>query len=55
LPSAFSSTGSRVIVGDIKAGAFWPRPDVDSAILRIDLFEEPRCYRWREEKRFSGW
>lgn len=29
-------------VGDIKAGAFWPRPDVDSAILRIDLFDEPR-------------
>lgn len=25
----------------IKAGSFWPRPDVDSAILRIDLSEGP--------------
>jgi 16S rRNA (adenine1518-N6/adenine1519-N6)-dimethyltransferase len=24
----------------IKAGAFWPRPDVDSAIIRLDLYEE---------------
>jgi len=24
----------------IKAGAFWPRPDVDSAVLRIDLGHE---------------
>lgn len=29
-------------VAEIKAGAFWPRPEVDSAILRIDLFAEPR-------------
>jgi len=25
----------------IKAGAFWPRPEVDSAVTRLDLFEEP--------------
>jgi 16S rRNA (adenine1518-N6/adenine1519-N6)-dimethyltransferase len=25
------------IVDTIKAGAFWPRPDVDSAVIRIDL------------------
>ena len=24
----------------IKAGAFWPRPDVDSAVIRLDLCEE---------------
>ena len=29
------------IVGSIKAGAFWPRPDVDSAIIRIDLRQGP--------------
>jgi len=26
----------------VKAGAFWPRPDVDSAIIRIDLYEHPQ-------------
>ena len=25
----------------IKAGSFWPRPDIDSAILRIDLTDGP--------------
>ena len=34
--------GEPRLVSDIKAGAFWPRPDVDSAILRIDLYGEPR-------------
>jgi 16S rRNA (adenine1518-N6/adenine1519-N6)-dimethyltransferase len=34
--------GEARYVSDIKAGAFWPRPDVDSAILRIELFDEPR-------------
>jgi 16S rRNA (adenine1518-N6/adenine1519-N6)-dimethyltransferase len=24
-------------VATIKAGAFWPRPDVDSAVIRIDI------------------
>ena len=25
----------------IKAGAFWPRPDVDSSVIRIDLHKQP--------------
>lgn len=29
------------IAGEIKAGAFWPRPEVDSAILRIDMHPAP--------------
>lgn len=29
--------GQVQIVDSIKAGAFWPRPDVDSAVIRIDL------------------
>ncbi len=26
----------------LKPGAFWPRPDVESAVVRIDVFPEPR-------------
>lgn len=33
--------GAAEKVDTIKAGAFWPRPDVDSAILRVDLREGP--------------
>jgi 16S rRNA (adenine1518-N6/adenine1519-N6)-dimethyltransferase len=29
--------GRATIVDTIKAGAFWPRPDVDSAVVHIDL------------------
>ncbi len=29
--------GRPTLVGVIKAGAFWPRPEVDSAIVKIDL------------------
>lgn len=29
--------GTPKIVGRLKAGAFWPRPDVDSAIVRLDV------------------
>jgi 16S rRNA (adenine1518-N6/adenine1519-N6)-dimethyltransferase len=29
------------LAGDIPAGAFYPKPDVDSAIVRIDLFAQP--------------
>jgi len=29
--------GQAMLVDTIKAGAFWPRPDVDSAVIRIDL------------------
>ncbi|MFZ0544168.1 MAG: rRNA adenine N-6-methyltransferase family protein, partial [Candidatus Promineifilaceae bacterium] len=28
------------IVEKIKAGAFWPRPDVDSAVIRISLYKD---------------
>jgi 16S rRNA (adenine1518-N6/adenine1519-N6)-dimethyltransferase len=33
--------GRPTIVEEIKAGAFWPRPDVDSAVIRIDLQDRP--------------
>ncbi len=33
--------GTAHVVGQIPAGAFYPRPDVDSAVVRIDLFEQP--------------
>ena len=36
----------------IKAGAFWPRPEVDSAILRVDLQEGPRLPPAEEEAFF---
>ena len=35
----------------IKAGAFWPRPDVDSAVVKIDLFAE-RPLPFSEEEAF---
>ena len=28
-------------VGTLKAGAFWPRPDVDSAVIRLDISHPP--------------
>lgn len=27
-------------IATIKAGAFWPRPEVDSTVIRLDLYEE---------------
>ena len=33
--------GAPKIVGHIPASAFYPKPDVDSAIVRIDLFDRP--------------
>ncbi|MCP4417825.1 MAG: ribosomal RNA small subunit methyltransferase A [Chloroflexi bacterium] len=33
--------GHAEIVSTIKAGAFWPRPDVDSAVIRLTLYPEP--------------
>lgn len=33
--------GRPSVVEEIKAGAFWPRPDVDSAVIRIDLDKRP--------------
>ncbi|MBK8128764.1 MAG: ribosomal RNA small subunit methyltransferase A [bacterium] len=38
-------------VGTLKAGAFWPRPDVDSAVIRLDISHPPAdeeaFFRWR--------
>lgn len=34
--------GKPVVVGKVKAGAFWPRPDVDSAIVCLDLAQTPQ-------------
>ncbi len=34
--------GEPRIMTRLKAGAFYPAPDVDSAVVRIDLFDEPR-------------
>jgi 16S rRNA (adenine1518-N6/adenine1519-N6)-dimethyltransferase len=43
--------GEAELVATIKAGAFWPRPDVDSAVLRLTLYPEP-LLPFAEEKRF---
>ena len=34
--------GSVRVVGTVKAGAFWPRPEVDSAIVRLDVAQATR-------------
>lgn len=33
--------GKAEIVTRLKPGVFWPRPDVDSAVIRIDTFDAP--------------
>lgn len=33
--------GRPALVTRVPAGAFWPRPDVDSAVLRIDVYDQP--------------
>jgi 16S rRNA (adenine1518-N6/adenine1519-N6)-dimethyltransferase len=43
--------GEAEIITTIKAGAFWPRPDVDSAVIRLTLFPEP-LLPFAEEKQF---
>lgn len=43
--------GKPQIVGYLKAGAFWPRPDVDSAIIRVDTYDTPQTHI-PDEKRF---
>ncbi len=43
--------GRTEIITTIKAGAFWPRPDVDSAVIRLALFPEP-LLPFAEEKQF---
>jgi 16S rRNA (adenine1518-N6/adenine1519-N6)-dimethyltransferase len=45
--------GAAEIVGEISAGAFWPRPAVDSAILRVDLSAGPRLPLAEEARFFS--
>jgi 16S rRNA (adenine1518-N6/adenine1519-N6)-dimethyltransferase len=34
--------GSPRVVGRIPAGAFYPAPAVDSAVIRVDLYQQPR-------------
>ncbi|MBI3244120.1 MAG: ribosomal RNA small subunit methyltransferase A [Chloroflexi bacterium] len=43
--------GQPHLVGHIPAGAFYPKPDVDSAIVRINLFDQPPL-RGTEADRF---
>lgn len=43
--------GQPELITTIKAGAFWPRPDVDSAVLRLTLYPEP-LLPFDQEKRF---
>lgn len=33
--------GATRIVNRLKPAAFWPRPDVDSAVVRIDVYDQP--------------
>jgi 16S rRNA (adenine1518-N6/adenine1519-N6)-dimethyltransferase len=40
-------------VDTIKAGTFWPRPEVDSAILRVDLRQGPYLPLAEEKKFFQ--
>ncbi len=44
--------GQPRFVSTIRAGAFWPRPDVDSAIIRLDLYPEPLLPLAEEEAFF---
>lgn len=44
--------GTATIVDTIKAGAFWPRPKVDSAVIVIDLGETAVSYPNIDEKKF---
>ena len=34
--------GATQIVTRLKPGAFWPRPDVDSAVIKIDTYDTPK-------------
>ena len=43
--------GEAEMITTIKAGAFWPRPDVDSAVIRLTLYPEP-LIAFAEEKAF---
>lgn len=43
--------GHAEIITTIKAGAFWPRPDVDSAVIRLTLYPK-QSLSFAEEKPF---
>ena len=43
--------GAVELLSRIQAGAFWPRPAVDSALIRIDL-QGPAAFKPDEKKRF---
>ncbi|MEP7292714.1 MAG: 16S rRNA (adenine(1518)-N(6)/adenine(1519)-N(6))-dimethyltransferase RsmA [Chloroflexota bacterium] len=43
--------GKAQIVGRLKAAIFWPRPEVDSAIVRVDVYEQSP-YEVPDEKTF---
>lgn len=45
--------GSVRLVGAVKAGAFWPRPEVDSAVVRVDV-DERHLGRGEGEKGGKG-
>ena len=45
--------GEAEIINTIKAGAFWPRPDVDSAVIRLQLYAEPLLPFAQEELFFK--
>lgn len=45
--------GSARVVTSVKAGAFWPRPEVDSAVIRVDV-EERFWEEGREEREKGG-
>ena len=45
--------GEAEIINTIKAGAFWPRPDVDSAVIRLQLYAEPLLPFAQEESFFK--
>ncbi len=45
--------GKPAIAGHIPAGAFYPTPKVDSAILRVDLYPQPRIPRENLEAFFK--
>ena len=45
--------GHAEIITTIKAGAFWPRPDVDSAVIQLTLFPDPLLPIDQEKQFFS--
>lgn len=45
--------GQAKIVREVKAGNFWPEPEVDSAIIHIDLYKRDKNdYFYNKEKEF---